>query len=206
MSRLKIGLMVSAVLAIMAISASPAFALFEAEKQLQGQVPNSEIAKGGVFLYETGATVKCPTKSPTIDWSVQAKKSSAQQYKIVWGTECKALIGGSELAAEIKPSHLEVKSPESGKSTYTELKGTNLEPTEIKTAVCTIIVPAEGNKELKKTEQMSLTTPPFSELVKVNVGGIKAEKTKNALCPLLAKSEKAELKEVEFTVTGQKQT
>ncbi len=205
MQRIKIGLVVSGMLAIMALSAAPAFALFEAEKQLQGQIPNSEIKNGGEFVYEKSATVKCPTKSPTIDWVMQSKSSSVQQYKIVWGKECKALIGGNELAAEIKPSRLEVKSPESGKAAYTELKGTNLEATEIKTSACTIIVPAEGNKELKKTEQKSPSLTSFEESVLVNTTGIHAEKTKNALCPLLASTSSAELKGVEFNLKGQGQ-
>jgi|ERR1700730_17362868 len=205
MFRLKIGLIVSGVLAIMAISVSPAFAEFEAEKQLRGQVANSEITKGGEFIYETGANVKCPTKSPTIDWFLQKQRSPVQQYKVDWGKECTALIGGSIIAAEIKPSHLEVKSPATGKATYPELLGSNLETTEIKTATCTIIVPAEGNKELKKTEQTSPLLTSFEETVLVNTTGIKAEKTKNALCPLLAKTEKAELREVEFKLRGQGQ-
>lgn len=206
MSRLKIGLLVSGALAIMALSATPAFALFEAEKQLQGQIANSEITKGGEFVYEPGkGIVKCPTKSPTIRWYLQAPKSSSQQYKIEWGSECKALIAGTELAATISPSKLEVKSPGSGAKAYTELLGTNKIATEVKTASCTIIVPGEpSNKELKKTEQENLTG--FEELIKVNTTGVTAEKTKNALCPLLASTSAAELKGVEFKLKGQKQT
>jgi hypothetical protein len=204
MPRMKFGLILAGLVAMLATSATPAFALFESESgKLSGAV---EILKAGEFVYETGANVKCPPKSPTITWNLPAEKSEKQIYKVSWGTECTALIGGSVIAATISPSELEVKSPESGKGTYTELKGTNLLTTEIKTATCTIIVPAEGNKELKKTEQSNLTEPVFSELVKVNTTGVKANKSKNALCPLLEKSEKAELKEVELRARGQKQT
>ncbi len=206
MPRMKFGLILVGIVAMLAASATPAFALFESESgKLSGEVLKSEITKAGEFVYEPGSNVKCPAKSPTIVWSIPTQKSTTQLYKVNWGTECTALISGSLLAATISPSELEVKSPESGKATYAELKGTNLLTTEIKTTTCTIIVPAEGNKELKKTEQTSPSLTSFEESVLVNVTGVTAEKTKNALCPLLLKTTTAELKEVAFKLKGQGQ-
>jgi len=206
MLRTKMALVASCLMVIVAASATPAVALFETEAgKLSGTVAKAEIIKAGEYVYETGSgKVKCPPKSLTIEWSVPTQKSATQIYKVEWGNECVAEIGGSKIAAEISRSELEVKSPESGKPTYTELKGTNVIETQIKTAPCKIKVPAENNKELKKTEQSNLTG--FEELVRVNTTGIHAEKSKTLLCPLLASSSTGELKGIEFKVKGQMQT
>lgn len=209
MQRIKTGLIVSGMLAIMALSAAPAFAQFEAEKQLQGTVSNTEIIHGGEFVYEAPnkGIVKCPPKSPTIRWYLQSKSSSVQQYKIEWGSECEAEIAGNLLKAKITPSQLEVKSPGTGKDVYTGLLGSNRLATEIVTSICTIKVPAGGsNENLKETTQESSSLTSFEELVKVNTTGIHAEKPpKTPGCPLVASSSTGELKGVEFKLKGQGQ-
>jgi hypothetical protein len=208
MSRLKIGLMVSGMLAVMALSAAPAFAQFEAEKQLQGTVSNSEITKGGEFVYEPGrGIVKCPKTSPTIRWYLQSKSSSMQQYKIEWGSECTAELGSSPVKAKITPSQLKVTSSGTGSRSYTGLLGSNDLTTEVVAGSCTIIIPAGGsNDSLKETTQESPSLTSFEETIKVNTTGIHAEKPpKTPACPLVEKSSKAELKGVEFSLKGQGQ-
>jgi hypothetical protein len=203
--RLKIGLVLAGVMVVMAASAAPALALFEAETgKLQGEVAKSEILKGGEFVYEPGSgIVKCPTTSPQIKWDVQSKRTNSQQYKIVWGSECTSEIGGNKFPATISESDLLVMSEESGKDAYAGLKGSNLVATEIKTGPCTIIVPAQSNLTSTAQESPSLTS--FEETVKVNVTNIAAEKPKNVNCPLVLKSTTAELKGVEFKLKGQGQ-
>src|ERR1700730_3590624 len=207
MFRLKTGLILSSLAAVAAVMpATPASALFESESgKLSGVVANSEITKGGEFIYETGSAFKCPTKSFTIEWSLPTQKSVKQLYKIKWGSECTILIGGSQLSVTISPTELEVKSPESGKSSYPDIRVTNLVAFEMKSGPCTIIVPAEGNKELKKIEQTSPSLTSFEESVLVTMTSITAEKGKNALCPLVQKTKAAELRELAFKLKGQGQ-
>jgi hypothetical protein len=202
-SRLKIGLVFAGLMAVMAVSATPAFALFEASSALEGTVANTEISKGGEFVYEKGSVVKCPTTSPTIKWDLQSKSSSSQQYKIKWGTECFSEIGSNKFSATISESDLLVMSESSGKDTYAGLLGSNLVATEIKTGPCTIIVPVQSG--LKETEQSSPSLTSFEESVKVQTTGITAEKTKNVNCPLLSKTTSGELKGVVFSLKGQGQ-
>jgi hypothetical protein len=203
MRKLKIGLMFAGLMAVMAVSAAPASALFEASSALEGTVANSEITKSGEFVYEKGSIFKCPTTSPTVKWALPSKSSSSQQYKIKWGKECVSEIGANKFPITISESDLLVMSESSGKDTYAGLLGSNLVATEIKTGPCTIIVPAQSN--LKETEQSSPSLTSFEETVKVNTTGITAEKTKNSLCPLLSKTTTAELKGVEFKLKGQGQ-
>jgi hypothetical protein len=211
MLRLKIGLVAVGLVAILAASAAPAFALFESESgKLSGVVANSEITSGGEFVYESGnpTAVKCPTKSPTIEWSLPATKSTIQKYLIKWGTECKVEVGSSKFPAVISNSELQVKSAESGKATYTQLKGSNLNETVVKveSELCVIKVPVAGNNELKKTEQSSPSLTSFEESVLVNVTGITSnEKSKGVGCTLKTASTSGELKGVAFKLKGQGQ-
>lgn len=211
MFRLKIGLVLAGLLAVMATSAAPAFSFFESEPgKTSGKIASSEITSGGEFVYEAskpGVAVKCPPKSVSIEWSLPSEKSALQTYKVNWGTECLIKIGTSQLKTLISPSELQVSSPEKGKAKYTQLKGTALNETVLKVEeeLCIIKVPTE-NKELTATEQTSPSLTSFEETVGVNTKGVTSNyKFKGVGCGLAAKSTTGELKGVEFKLKGQGQ-
>ncbi len=210
MFRLKVGLVLAGLLAIMAASAAPAFALFEAESQakLSGQVKTAAITKGGEFVYTsgTGEVVKCEPKGVGIEWKLASVKSPAQQYQIKWGPFCTLKVGANTLPAEVSESELLVESPASGSDTYKELAGTALNNTELKIEkeLCVIKVPAASNKGLKGTTQTSPSLTSFEESVLVETKGVTAEeKSKGVGCSLASKSTTGELTGVEFNLSGQ---
>lgn len=215
MIRLKIGLVLIGLVATMAISSSPALALFESETgKLSGTVPPSEIKSGGEFVYEASSpktAVKCPPSLVGIQWKLSSKSSPFQRVQIKWGKEsCKLEIGSSQLKADVSESEILVSSPESGSPKYTQLKGSNLNETQIKIekGLCEIKVPVAGNQERKKTEQTSPSLTSFEEEIKVNSTEIVSEQTfvKPKLgCGLPKNSTTGELKGVELNLKGQGQ-
>lgn len=213
MTKLKIGLvLVAGLFAVLAASATPAFALFETETgKLSGQVPTASITKGGEFVYESklpGGAVKCEPKGVGIEWKLATQKNPDQQYQIKWGSFCSLAVGSSKLPAVVSESELLAESPGSGKDSYTTLTGTNLNETVIKveSELCVIKVPTESNKQLKATTQESPSLTSFEETVNVNTTGVTSnEKSKGVGCSLATKSTTGELKAVEFKLAGQGQ-
>jgi hypothetical protein len=207
MFRLKIGLVLAGLLAMMAVSATPAFSFFESEAgKTQGKIASSEITSGGEFVYEAAkpaVAVKCPPKSVAIEWSLPAEKSATQTYTVKWGKECFIKVGTSQLKAAISNSELQVSSPEKGKDSYTQLKGTALNETvlKIEEEFCVIKVPSAGNKELTATEQKSPSLTSFEETIAVNTTSVTSSyKFKGVGCGLAATSTTGELKGVEFKI------
>src|ERR1700686_4639563 len=81
MSRLKILSVLTGTLAMLALSAAPASAIWESNNgQATGTV---HVLKSGEFTYATGATVKCPnTAEIKAQWQIQGAGQIKEQQKI----------------------------------------------------------------------------------------------------------------------------
>lgn len=224
MFRLKALSLLAGIVAVLAVSASPASAWWEAAKQLKGPI---RVIQAGSFVDGEGAAkfvVKCPANEVVARWSIQTagqikiheKEGKQEQTNLgphlniqvkSWGANCKAKIGeAAEVKAEVKACELQLVQ---SKGSFTATGGVVTE-CRIKAANCESIVPAGMEKSPESGEGINVglkeavlenITP--NQLDKVNVTGVRAEKQANAGC-VLTTVQKAELTGLEFEAEGVK--
>jgi hypothetical protein len=219
MLRLKMLVGLAGIFSVLAVSATPAFAEFEAKGQWK--VP-FKVVKSGEFVDE-GSTVKCPEKEIEGTVSVQSKgvineheKGSKQvQVKrgphlnikvLKWGGHCEATIAGEKLSAKVTPCELQVRLAPGGKTSAT---GGSVTTCIIEAGPCKITVPEGKETTAEKDEGSNVglkavtledkgTTNLFA---KNNTVGVTTEVAKGTLCTLKSNST-SELKGLEGEAEG----
>ena len=219
MSRFKILVGLVSVFATLAVSVTPAFAIFEARGQWKGHV---KVIASGEFVDE-GATVKCPEKEIEATWSVQSKgvinehEKAGKQVQVKkgphlnikisnWGKACVAVIGGNKLEAKITPCELQLRQVEgSFKAT-----GGVVTTCVITAGPCKITVPEGKEKSAESNEgtnvglaETGLENKGENLFTKVTTKGVTAEIAKGTLCTLKTNST-SELKGLEAEAEGVK--
>ncbi len=229
MFRLKTLSVLAGMIAVLAVSAAPASAWWEATgKQLKGPV---KVVTAGTFV-DGGTEVTCPANETQATWSIQTKgqiKDHENQLtgkqvqtkfgphlniKIYnWGAACKAKIGTvGEFAAEVKPCELQlVQQKESLTAT-----GGVVTTCVVKAGPCVIQVPAGMEIEPGSNKGINVGLPEtelknkvngqeFTQFDKVATKGVLAQRGSgsNALCPVVT-NENSELKGLEFELQGVK--
>lgn len=219
MSRFRILVGLVSVLSMLAISASPASANFQAKAQWKGVV---KVVKSGEFVDEK-AVVKCPANEIEAQWSIQSKgvlgehEKNGKQVQVKdgpqlhikvtnWGKGCIATVALGKLGAKVKPCELQIyQLPGS-------LKGTGGVATtceiEISTAGCTLTVPAGKETKPESDEgtnvglkEVSLENKGENLFTTTSITGVTVEPNKEASCGVKTNST-SELKGLVALIEG----
>jgi hypothetical protein len=228
MFRFKVLILLAGMIAVLGVSATPAFAEFEANKEATGATEGKgKVLKSGEFV-DGISTVTCPKEGITIVWSIQSAgnikehQKGTKQLKVKTGphetlmvkwmketetpkTKCEAkILGGGLGPAKVNPCKLQIVSEGKVGKEAKELKGGVEEECIVKTETgnCEIKVPAanEATGENWKLGNTTISNVGFNDVFKTNVTGITANDGA-PLCP--ASTHSAELKEVELENIGQ---
>jgi hypothetical protein len=222
MFRVKMLIGLAGVFAVLSLSATPAFAEWQAKGQSKGVV---KIIKSGEFVDGEGASagiVTCPKEEIKAEWSIQTKGPITEHEKqgkqvqtktgphlwikvLNWGAHCIAKISGIESAAEVKPCELQLVQL---RGEFTATGGVGSECI-IKASVCELKIPqAEetmpGSNTGKNVGLQSITLTNeitnigTNQIDKANVNGIRAV-SNGGLCPLIT-NETSKLKGLEFQI------
>jgi hypothetical protein len=214
MLRVKMLVGLVGIFATLALSASPAFAEWQAKGQSKGVV---KIKSTGEFVYAENDTVKCPTKgNPEAEWSIQTKgpinehevgekqkqtKTGPHLWIKVtkWGTECTATLGAIKAAAEVKPCEFQLVQLR-GETKATAGVGSEC---IIKASACEIKV-AQGKESTNENVGLpevelknEITSSGTNQNDESKVMGVTAT-TNGGLCPLVKTTKAAELLGLSF--------
>lgn len=183
MTKTKFVLGLAMVVAMFAITATPALARFTNHG-------GKGTGKGGTgtFTYES-ATVTCASAEG--GYKVNTEGTAATLEGIKWN-KCKSTIGTE---ATVTCKTLELKQPNKEGEAKGTATGTVTESCTVSTAGCVITIGTEGNKELKS---IALTKVGANLEAKAAVSGITATTNGNIACSLggASKTKTTESKEV----------
>jgi len=226
MSRLKMLSVLSGMIAVLALSAAPAYALWESTNgSTRGTV---HVLTPGEFTYETGASVKCPNAAEIkAQWILEGAGQIKEQQKATtkgphlqlqvksWG-KCEATVKGTTVAATVGECDFRLVQQA---GVFTATGGVSTMPCVIKTSICLIQVPVGMEKSQNsgtginvglKTVELSNVGSNQLDKAKITEGGegqlgtgIFAQSS-GAFCPLAASSGTGTLTGLEFEAEGVK--
>jgi len=222
MSRLKMLSVLAGTIAMLALSAAPASAIWESNNgQTTGTV---KVLATGEFTYATGAFVKCPnTAEVKAQWQIQGAGQIKEQQKITtkgphlqiqvkaWG-KCEATVGTTKLPATVSECDFQLVQQTGLSATG----GVSKQPCVITAEPCKIQVPIGMEKTqnsgtginvgLKTITLSNVNTKNQLDEVNITEGGeaqggkgVFAQSTSgNPLCPLAGSSATGTLTGLKF--------
>lgn len=231
MIRLKTLSLLAGMVAVLAVSATPASAWW----QSASQSGTGKVLASGSFKYgnPSQGTVTCPKEEVKGIWSIQTKGQIKEQrvngkqelttfgphlniQVKSWGAGCTATVGSTIFKAgevEVKPCELQLVQQ---KESFTATGGV-VTPCLVKIGIgvanlCEVQVPAGMEKQAGSNEgqnvgllETKLSEVGANQLDKVNTKGILAYSVgKNSLCTLTHSTNTAELVGLEFEAEGVK--